>query len=59
MKTNKKTLGKVIPIFQGLFSSKMDIILLILGAHKLSAQIKDLCNSVKDRKRSFFIIYDK
>ena len=50
-------LGKVIHIFQGLFQSKLDIILSILGAHKLSAQIKGLRNSATDEKGSFFISY--
>ena len=30
--------------------SKLGIILSILGAYKLSAQIKGLCNSVSDKK---------
>ena len=36
----------------------MDIILSILGAQKLSAQIEALPNSASDKK-SFFISYDK
>ena len=43
-------LGKVIHTFHGLFQSKFGIILSILGAHKLSAQIKGLCNSASDKK---------
>ena len=43
-------LEKVIHTFQGLFQSKLGIILSILGAHKLSAQIKGLCNSASDKK---------
>ena len=44
-------LEKVIHTFQGLFQSKLGIILSILGAHKLSAQIKGLCNSASDKKQ--------
>ena len=44
-------LGKVINNFRGLFQSKLDIILSILGAQKLSAQIKGLCNSASDEKK--------
>ena len=43
-------LEKVIHIFHGLFQSKLGIILSILSAHKLCAQIKGLCNSASDNK---------
>ena len=48
----------MIPIFQGPFWSKFDIILLILGAQKLRTQINALPDSVSD-KESVFISYDK
>ena len=53
----RKTLGKVIVIFQGLLQSNFDIILLIMVAHNLGTQIKGLYKLVPVTKGKLFVSY--
>ena len=56
---NRKTLGKVIAIFQRLFESNFDVILLIKDPHNLGTQIKGFYKLVSVTKGKLFVSYEK
>ena len=54
---NRKTLRKVIAIFQRLFKNILDIALLLMVAHNLGTQIKGLYKLVSVAKGKLFLSY--